>query len=95
MSGRNKIRNQFNTRMTYFEKRFTPVMYKAIRGQIKDFIASMRSNGLPQAKRELDRIVINTDVYKALERIYKVVGVSAPKPTGCGPMPRSTISNIR
>ena len=61
--------------MAYFEKRFTPVMYKAIRGQIKDFIASMRSNGLPQAKRELDRIVINADVYKALERIYKVVGV--------------------
>lgn len=77
MSGRNKIRNQFNSRMAYFEKRFTPVMYKAIRSQIKAFVSAMKSQGVDRAKRDLDRVLINTEVYTAIQKIYKVVGVDA------------------
>lgn len=77
MSGRNKILRQFKSRMVYFETRFTPVMYKAIRSQIKAFIEVMKESGVSAAQRELDKIVINGEVYKAVERLYKVVGVDA------------------
>lgn len=61
--------------MNYFESKFTPIVYKALQSQIKAFIADMKENGIEAAKANLDRIIINEEVYKAVQRIYKTVGI--------------------
>lgn len=69
------IQASYINRMNFFERKFTPVMAKAIQSQIKAFVRVMKDSGLDAAKRDLDRIVINEQVYDAVARIYKTVGL--------------------
>lgn len=75
MSTRKKIQASYLNRMNFFERKFSPVIAKAIQSQIKAFVKDMKANGLDHAKRNLDRIVINAEVHKAVLSIYKTVGV--------------------
>ena len=61
--------------MNFFERKFSPLMYKAIRSQIKSFVSDMKANGLTSAKSNLDRVIINTEVLSVVSKIYKTVGV--------------------
>lgn len=47
----------------------------AIRSQIRTFIRDAREHGLDYAKRQLNGIAFNTQVYNAVAKIYKTVGV--------------------
>lgn len=74
MNRRKHIASHIN-RMNFFERKFTPSVYKALQSQIKLFIADMKANGISHATRELDNIIINGEVLTAVSKIYKVVGV--------------------
>jgi len=61
--------------MNFFERRYTPMMAKAIKSQLKAFTDDVKVNGLQSAQANLYSIVINTEVAKVVSKIYKEVGV--------------------
>ena len=61
--------------MNFFERKFAPVMAKAITGQIKDVTAILKHNGLNSARSYNDSVLINVRVSDAIKHIYKTVGV--------------------
>ena len=73
----NKVKYQasYLNRMNFFERKFTPVVYKAIRSQIKAFVTTMKGSGIEAAKRSLNDVTINPEVSNAILRLYKTVGL--------------------
>jgi uncharacterized protein with gpF-like domain len=61
--------------MNFFERKYSPVIYKALQSQIKAFVADMKANGIEQAKRNIDNTIINVPVYEAISKIYRQVGI--------------------
>lgn len=72
---RNKIRTAYKTRVMYFEKKYTPVMRKAIQSQVKLVEQVLLNGGVNAARRFNDSVLMNEQVGTAIRDLYKTVGL--------------------
>lgn len=75
MKKRNEIRNNSIKRFKYFEKKYTPVIYRALQSQIKLVSGVLKSGGVNSARRFNDSVMMNEQLGTAIRDLYKVVGL--------------------
>lgn len=75
MRKRNEIRNNTLKRFKYFEKKYTPAVYRALQSQIKLVSGVLKANGVDSARRFNDSVMMNEQIGTVIRDLYKTVGV--------------------
>lgn len=75
MRKRNEIRNNAQSRFKYFEKKYTPAIYRALMSQIKLVSAVVKANGVDSGRRFNDNVLMNEQIGTVIRDLYKVVGL--------------------
>jgi uncharacterized protein with gpF-like domain len=83
---RNEQRNEFNTLLDAFEKRYIAQVYKALRMPYSSFITDLKTYGLTYAKENLNSRLMSPEMGEAIQRIYRGAGVY---------MARKTLSQLK
>lgn len=62
-------------RVKLFERQYLRRVFNAIHSQISEFVSDMKHRGIHDAKRELDRTVINDKIAPVIRELYLEVGL--------------------
>lgn len=68
---------KYNRRIKLFERQYTKPIYHAVRSQILDFTADIKENGLDDATKRMEMVLMNPRIGIIVKDLYKVVGVYA------------------
>jgi uncharacterized protein with gpF-like domain len=70
----NEIARKHIRVMDRFERAFMPSIYKAVNNQLKTFMADLRQRGIDEARRNMDKSILNDEIVEPIKELYKVVG---------------------
>jgi len=72
---RQKYSEAYNRAQKRFERKYLKVVNAALRDQINGFVAVLREDGVTVAVRDMDTVLMNNGIAKAVQDMYKEIGV--------------------